>query len=158
MCYCCICSVSDFALYIIALIFPPVAVLLRSGFASADLLLNVLLTLLGFFPGLIHAFYYITMTSPLRGTVQIYEQRWSDVERNGQQQRRVYESANEMRMPLISNNNNNTSSSTQNNEPLEGNSNLTVKQALDNQKNHKNGTNTPSITQDIPPPPPPYKE
>lgn len=153
MCCCCLCSVSDFLLYIIALIFPPVAVLLRSGFASVDLLLNVCLTLLGFFPGLIHAFYYITMTSPIRGSVQIYEQRWSDMERDGSQQTRVYNSIDEMRVPL---NSNNSIENTHNSSEPEGSSNLSIEQALQNQKSH--AVKMPSITQDIPPPPPPYRE
>ena len=41
---------------IITLIFPPLAVLLRNGIGSA-LIINILLTLLAYFPGLIHAFY-----------------------------------------------------------------------------------------------------
>lgn len=84
MCYI-VCSVSDCILYIVAVVFPPIAVLLRSGFCSSDLLLNILLTMLGFFPGLIHAFYYITITSPIRRQaeyVYVIQQGLVDCERN----------------------------------------------------------------------------
>lgn len=83
-CYCVCCTVSDFILYIVAFFFPPAAVLLRSGPCSSDFLLNVLLTLLGFLPGMLHAFYYITITSPLRNAeyVYYYQQGWVDSERN----------------------------------------------------------------------------
>lgn len=80
MCCCCICcTVSDLILYIVACVVPPVAVLLRSGFFSSDFLLNVLLTLVGFLPGVIHAFIYISITSPLRReteVVYIRQQGW----------------------------------------------------------------------------------
>ncbi|QEU59046.1 Sna4 [Kluyveromyces lactis] len=87
MCLCCICcTVSDLILYIVAIIFPPIAVGLRSGLCSSDLLLNVLLTMFGFLPGMIHAFYYITVTSPLRTDTETryyYEQGWNDGQRYG---------------------------------------------------------------------------
>lgn len=87
MCVCCVCcTVSDFILYLVAIIFPPVAVVLRSGVCSSDFLLNILLTLFGFLPGMIHAFYYITITSPLRRDGEFhyyYEQGWSDGQRYG---------------------------------------------------------------------------
>lgn len=80
---CCCCSVSDFILYIIAFFFPPIAVLFRSGCCSQDLLLNVLLTLLAYIPGLIHAWYYITITSPTRHEESryFYQRGWADSER-----------------------------------------------------------------------------
>ncbi|CCE61407.1 hypothetical protein TPHA_0A03300 [Tetrapisispora phaffii CBS 4417] len=96
MCCCWIyCSVSDLILYIVAFFFPPVAVLLRSGIWSQDLLLNILLTMLGYVPGMIHAFYYINITSPLRNngteTVYIYQQNW---EANNNNNRDNTESSN----------------------------------------------------------------
>lgn len=39
---------------LIAIVFPPIAVFLRFGL-SMELLVNVLLTLLGYIPGLVHA-------------------------------------------------------------------------------------------------------
>ncbi|POS85441.1 hypothetical protein EPUL_003313 [Erysiphe pulchra] len=48
--------VTALILAIIILFFPPLAVFIVSG-CGADLLINILLTLLGFFPGMIHAFY-----------------------------------------------------------------------------------------------------
>lgn len=86
MCYCCICcTCSDLILYIFALLFPPVAVLFRSGCCSSDFLLNILLTLLGFLPGLIHAWYYISITSPMRKDTEhryYYQQGWTDSQRH----------------------------------------------------------------------------
>ncbi|CCF56420.1 hypothetical protein KAFR_0B01210 [Kazachstania africana CBS 2517] len=73
MCICCLCSISDFCLYMLSIVFPPLGVIFRSGFCSSDLLLNCLLTLMGYLPGLIHAWYFITVTSPIRqGTEYIY--------------------------------------------------------------------------------------
>ncbi|BAO41769.1 protein SNA4 [Kluyveromyces marxianus] len=87
MCLCCVCcTVSDLLLYIVAIIFPPAAVGIRSGLYSSDLLLNALLTLFGFLPGMIHAFYYITVTSPLRLDTEsryYYQQGWTDAQRFG---------------------------------------------------------------------------
>ena len=92
MCCCCMCcTVSDLILYIVAFFFPPIAVLLRAGCCSKDFLLNVLLTLCGFVPGMIHAFYYIAVTSPLRRDVEyvyFYQSGWQDAERqNGSNNR-----------------------------------------------------------------------
>ncbi|CAR27109.1 hypothetical protein ZYGR_0I03820 [Zygosaccharomyces rouxii] len=80
---CCCFAVSDIILYIVAFFFPPVAVVFRSGCCSKDLLLNVLLTLLAFIPGMIHAFYYVTITSPARSENNryFYQQGWGDRER-----------------------------------------------------------------------------
>lgn len=41
-----------------AICFPPCGVCLRTG-CSCDLVINILLTLLGFFPGVLHALYVI---------------------------------------------------------------------------------------------------
>ncbi|SCU82250.1 LADA_0C04016g1_1 [Lachancea dasiensis] len=84
-CYCVCCTVSDLILYVVAFFLPPVGVLLRSGCCSSDLLLNILLTMLGVIPGMIHAFYYITVTSPLRReeTRYYYQSGWEDGHRNG---------------------------------------------------------------------------
>ncbi|KAF9922921.1 plasma membrane proteolipid Pmp3 [Linnemannia zychae] len=49
---------SDIFKFIFAVIFPPLGVLLERG-CGADLLINILLTILGFIPGIIHAFYII---------------------------------------------------------------------------------------------------
>lgn len=85
MAACCCFSVSDIILYIVACFFPPVAVAFRSGFWSKDLLLNILLTILAFIPGMLHAFYYVTVTSPLRNENgrYFYQQGWSDRGRYG---------------------------------------------------------------------------
>jgi len=48
--------ISSILLIIITIFFPPVGVFLVAG-CGADLCINILLTILGFFPGHIHAFY-----------------------------------------------------------------------------------------------------
>ncbi|PNS18789.1 hypothetical protein CAC42_5328 [Sphaceloma murrayae] len=50
---------SDIFLGILAIIFPPLAVWVKRGICSADSLINITLCLLGFLPGLIHAWYII---------------------------------------------------------------------------------------------------
>ncbi|KAL8641227.1 MAG: hypothetical protein Q9228_001944 [Teloschistes exilis] len=53
------CCSTDILLALIAIIFPPLAVWIKSGICSADSLINILLSCLGFFPGLLHAWYII---------------------------------------------------------------------------------------------------
>lgn len=53
---------SSCLLAIIAIIFPPLPVWIRRGLCSADSLINIALCLLGFLPGLIHAWYIISIT------------------------------------------------------------------------------------------------
>ena len=48
----------DLLKIILAIIFPPLGVAVETGM-SRDLLINILLTLLGFIPGVIHALYVI---------------------------------------------------------------------------------------------------
>lgn len=79
------CTASDLILYVIAVIFPPLAVLMRSGPCSTDFLVNILFTLIGYLPGIIHAVAYITFTSPIRRvpdqTSSYYQEGWQDRER-----------------------------------------------------------------------------
>ncbi|KAJ9094345.1 hypothetical protein QFC20_006913 [Naganishia adeliensis] len=49
---------SDILLCLITILFPPAGVFMISG-CSCDLLINICLTILGYFPGHIHAFYLI---------------------------------------------------------------------------------------------------
>jgi len=49
---------SDIVLILVAIIFPPAAAAIITG-CSCDLLINILLTLLGYLPGHIHAFWLI---------------------------------------------------------------------------------------------------
>ncbi len=51
-------SAYDFLVFIISWILPPLAVFMKRGIHS-DFWLNILLTLLGWFPGMIHAWYVI---------------------------------------------------------------------------------------------------
>jgi len=52
-------SCGDIFLGLIAILFPPVAVWIKSGICSADSLINILLCMLGYLPGLLHAWYII---------------------------------------------------------------------------------------------------
>ncbi|KAG6996902.1 Plasma membrane proteolipid 3 [Fusarium oxysporum f. sp. conglutinans] len=49
---------SDICKVLLAIILPPVGVFLERG-CGTDLLINILLTILGFIPGIIHALYII---------------------------------------------------------------------------------------------------
>jgi len=52
-------SSSDLFLALIAVLFPPIAVWIKRSLCSLDSLLNLLLCLLGYLPGLLHAWYII---------------------------------------------------------------------------------------------------
>jgi len=52
-------SCADLFLAFIAILFPPIAVWIKSGLCSADSLINICLCCLGYLPGLIHAWYII---------------------------------------------------------------------------------------------------
>ncbi|KAF8601863.1 UPF0057-domain-containing protein [Ceratobasidium sp. AG-I] len=49
---------SDIILILVTILFPPAAVAIMNG-CSCDLLINIALTVLGYIPGHIHAFYLI---------------------------------------------------------------------------------------------------
>ncbi|KAG5439215.1 hypothetical protein PCANB_001514 [Pneumocystis canis] len=49
---------SDIFKLLFAFIFPPLGVLIEKG-CGKDFLINILLTILGYIPGIIHAFYVI---------------------------------------------------------------------------------------------------
>ncbi|KAJ9658066.1 hypothetical protein H2198_003904 [Neophaeococcomyces mojaviensis] len=52
-------SCGDIFLGLIAVLFPPVAVWIKTGLCSADSFVNLLLCMLGYLPGLLHAWYII---------------------------------------------------------------------------------------------------
>ncbi|KAJ9644983.1 hypothetical protein H2204_001445 [Knufia peltigerae] len=52
-------SCGDLFLGLLAVLFPPIAVWIKSGICSCDSLINILLCILGYVPGLIHAWYII---------------------------------------------------------------------------------------------------
>ncbi|ERT03214.1 hypothetical protein HMPREF1624_01520 [Sporothrix schenckii ATCC 58251] len=52
-------SSADIFLGLLALLFPPLAVWVKRGICSADSVINILLCVLGYIPGLIHAWYII---------------------------------------------------------------------------------------------------
>lgn len=46
-------------LIILAIVFPPIAVYLKNG-AGKDLVINIILTILFYLPGILHALYLVT--------------------------------------------------------------------------------------------------
>jgi uncharacterized membrane protein YqaE (UPF0057 family) len=50
---------ADIFLGVLAILFPPLPVWVKCGICSADSLINICLTVLGFLPGLLHAWYVI---------------------------------------------------------------------------------------------------
>jgi uncharacterized membrane protein YqaE (UPF0057 family) len=50
---------ADIFLGLLAVLFPPLPVWVKCGICSADSLINILLSLLGYIPGLLHAWYVI---------------------------------------------------------------------------------------------------
>ncbi|KAL7806832.1 hypothetical protein V8C44DRAFT_338412 [Trichoderma aethiopicum] len=50
---------ADIFLGVLAILFPPLPVWVKRGICSADSLINILLCILGFIPGLLHAWYII---------------------------------------------------------------------------------------------------
>jgi len=55
---------SNFILFILALLLPPVAVFFKKGL-RADFWINVLLTILGWIPGILHAWWVIATARPV---------------------------------------------------------------------------------------------
>ncbi len=53
---------------ILAIILPPLAVALRYGVFSSQFLINLLLSLLGYIPGIIHAIYIMSKDSSVGQT------------------------------------------------------------------------------------------
>ncbi|CAG8540303.1 6261_t:CDS:2 [Ambispora gerdemannii] len=58
-------TVGDVLLILVAILFPPAAVLIATG-CSADFCINICLTILGYIPGHIHAFYVLYKKSEER--------------------------------------------------------------------------------------------
>ncbi len=52
-------EVDKVLLYVLAVFIPPVAVGLHTNWESTPVLINIILTLLGWLPGVVHAFYVI---------------------------------------------------------------------------------------------------
>lgn len=59
----CVC-LSDLLLIVLSVFFPPLPVWIRRGICSKDSAINILLCILGFIPGLIHAWYIIAKYPP----------------------------------------------------------------------------------------------
>ncbi|QRV81945.1 plasma membrane proteolipid [Ceratobasidium sp. AG-Ba] len=58
-------STSDVILYFVALLVPPLPVFMKRG-CSADVLINILLWVLGWIPGVIHAWWIISKNEDRR--------------------------------------------------------------------------------------------
>ncbi|KAL9049112.1 MAG: hypothetical protein Q9162_007383 [Coniocarpon cinnabarinum] len=71
---------ADCLLVLIAIIFPPLPVWIKRGLCSADSIINIALCVLGFLPGLIHAWYIISVTPDDYEYRQVAQE---DVERDG---------------------------------------------------------------------------
>ncbi|KAF4304812.1 hypothetical protein SLS57_011654 [Botryosphaeria dothidea] len=54
-------STSDVLLYFLALFVPPVPVFIKRG-CGADFLINICLSILGWIPGVLHAFWIVSRT------------------------------------------------------------------------------------------------
>ncbi|KAI1095792.1 hypothetical protein F5B19DRAFT_267674 [Rostrohypoxylon terebratum] len=54
------CCSADLFLGLLAILFPPLPVWVKTGLCSADSLINILLCMLGYLPGLIHSWYIIS--------------------------------------------------------------------------------------------------
>ncbi|CAK7211341.1 hypothetical protein SBRCBS47491_001091 [Sporothrix bragantina] len=71
---------SDIFLGLLALLFPPLPVWVKRGLCSADSVINILLCVLGYIPGLIHAWYIIAKFPEPDYDYEVLDQ---DAERNG---------------------------------------------------------------------------
>ncbi|KAE8449532.1 plasma membrane proteolipid Pmp3 [Mollisiaceae sp. DMI_Dod_QoI] len=58
-------SSSDVFAYLVAIFIPPLAVFLKRG-CAVDFLINVCLTILGWIPGVIHAWWVISKHDPAK--------------------------------------------------------------------------------------------
>ncbi|KAF2103102.1 UPF0057-domain-containing protein [Rhizodiscina lignyota] len=55
------CSGSDLFLALLSVLFPPIGVWIKRGICTADSLINIALCCLGYLPGLLHAWYIISV-------------------------------------------------------------------------------------------------
>lgn len=85
MCCCCSPCCSDIILIIVSVLFPPLPVWIRRGICSCDSLINILLCLLGYLPGLIHSWYIIAKYPPytIDHDTRVYYVYGQDLERGG---------------------------------------------------------------------------
>ncbi|KAI0199271.1 hypothetical protein F4808DRAFT_433222 [Astrocystis sublimbata] len=77
------CCSSDLFLGIIAILFPPLAVWVKRGLCSADSVINILLCVLGYIPGLIHAWYIIAKFPDEQDTYERVPQHDQEQGRHG---------------------------------------------------------------------------
>lgn len=81
---CCCECLSDICLIVVSVFFPPLPVWIRRGLCTCDSLINILLCMLGYFPGLIHSWYIIAKYPPyaIRHESKVYYvyQRQHDLE------------------------------------------------------------------------------
>lgn len=65
---------------VLSVLFPPLPVWIRRGFCSSDSLINILLCILGYFPGLIHSWYIIAKYPPYSSETKVFYVYRSDLE------------------------------------------------------------------------------
>ncbi|KAK6461136.1 hypothetical protein DFJ63DRAFT_217028 [Scheffersomyces coipomensis] len=76
MCAC----LSDCILIILSILFPPLPVWIRRGICSTDSLINIILSILGYLPGLIHSWYIIAKYPPYQQGSKVYYIYRNDLE------------------------------------------------------------------------------
>ncbi|OBA20458.1 UPF0057-domain-containing protein [Metschnikowia bicuspidata var. bicuspidata NRRL YB-4993] len=83
---CCCECMSDILLVVVSVLFPPLPVWIRRGLCSMDSLVNVLLCVLGYFPGLVHSWYIIAKYPPYsrRSGPKVYHFHQTSADLEGQ--------------------------------------------------------------------------
>ena len=68
------CAPADIFLALLAILFPPLPVWIKTGICSCPSLLNIVLLVLGYVPGLLHAWYIIAAIPDPQSTAYYYEE------------------------------------------------------------------------------------
>ncbi|GAA5913670.1 hypothetical protein JCM8208_005897 [Rhodotorula glutinis] len=79
-------SNSEMCLYVIAIFIPPLAVAMRMGHgvSGCDVVINILLWILGFIPGVIHAFWLVSKSFKYAPRTQVvYQQQQQPIVHHG---------------------------------------------------------------------------
>lgn len=69
---CCLELCLDIFLVVVSVFFPPLAVWIRRGICSCDSLINICLCILGYIPGLIHAWYIMAKYPARPQSLRVY--------------------------------------------------------------------------------------
>ncbi|KAK9472367.1 uncharacterized protein V1510DRAFT_129405 [Dipodascopsis tothii] len=62
---CLVCFTPDVFLILLAIVFPPLPVWIKTGVCSCESLVNILLCMLGYIPGLLHSWYVVATYTEL---------------------------------------------------------------------------------------------